>query len=452
MTTGIQKHHENVGWVGKPSWLAALVAVNALFFGSLQLSAQPESAPVPEPEKPEQVEEPEPAPDESPQAGDEVTIEYRDGRRLTGLYAYEDDSFVTITISGVEVNIPQSEIEFVIDLGTPIERYHQMRPAISDDNAPRLVTLAKWLQSHRLYREGLSEVELALDADPTNLEGWRLKRELEGQVAMLDAQTDGESPSRSRTDERLRDSRTNRDELREKIEASNEFDMLDDRQVNLMKVYEINLNDPPPIRISIETVERFMLQYVDHPLVPDSREGRKAFIRKSPEQILDVMFRARAREFYGDVEIMGHPESVRVYRDRVQAGWLVNNCATSRCHGGPGVGNLWLVNRRPRSDAATYTNLLVLERTTLDDGTPLIDYERPANSPLLQLGLPPDDSAFAHPEVLGWRPAFRSRDARAFQYSVSWINSMYKPRPDYSIEYVPPGMRKRDQNFEPVER
>jgi len=456
-----------IGVLGRPRNRGS-VRVCAFIFASLAcatllcaepapVSAPPEppESPAPAAENPKPVEPapiPEPEKDDGPEAGDEVTVEYKDGRRLTGLYAFEDEHFITITISGIEVDIPHREVDFVIDLGTPLERYLKMRPAIADDNASRLVTLARWLQSHKLYREGLEEVGLALDSDPTNLEAWRLMRELEGQVAILESRADGPPADTSRKDERLRESRSNRDNLREKLKAAIDFDLLDEEQINLMKVYEINLNDPPTIRISRNSVERFMLQYVDHPLVPDTRDGRKAFLRKTPEEILDVMFRARAREFYGEAMVLGHPESVRIFRNRVQAGWLVNNCATSRCHGGPDVGNLWLVNRRPRSDAATYTNLLVLERTTLDDGTPLIDYERPANSALLHFGLPAGDSAYPHPEVAGWRPAFRSRDARAFEYAVSWINLMYEPRPDYSIEYVPPGMRQAERKFEPVER
>lgn len=405
--------------------------------------AAPPAAPLPEPQRA--------AP------GDEVTVEYKDGRRLTGVLVEQDDHIVTIRISGIEVDIPRPDIDIITRLGTPLERYHQMRPAIPDDDAVRIITLVKWLQSHKLYRVGLAEIELAIRADPTNAEAWRLKRELESQVEFLESK-DGPHPDDSLERERRREADRNRDQLRDKIKAASQFDVLNEDQIGLMKVYEINLNDPPTIRIPHAVVERFMLQYVDHPLVPDTREGRKAFLRKSPEEILDIMFRARARDFYGEVEIIGDPESIRIFRDRVQAGWLVNNCATSRCHGGPDVGDLWLVNTRPRSDAATYTNLLILERTTLPDGTPLIDYERPGNSALLQLGLPPDDSARPHPEVIGWRPAFRSRDARAFSYAITWMNAMYRPRPDYSIEYIPPALRRTEsplepeRTFEPVER
>jgi len=159
-----------------------------------------------------------------------------------------------------------------------------------------------------------------------------------------------------------------------RIEAAQRVELLDERSINLIRVYELDLNDPPRIEIERETVERFLREYADHPLVPETREGREAFHRKSAVETLDAMFRVRARDFYGEVKVIDDPRSVELFRTRVQSTWLVNNCATSRCHGGPDTGGLWLLNRRKRSDASTYTNLLILERTSLGDGTPLIDY------------------------------------------------------------------------------
>jgi len=59
-----------------------------------------------------------------------------------------------------------------------------------------------------------------------------------------------------------------------------------------------------------------------------------------------------------------------------------------------------------------------------------------------------------HPEVRGWRPAFRGRRSRSFRQSINWIESMYKPRPAYPIEYTPPALREgsSEKKYEPVER
>lgn len=83
---------------------------------------------------------------------------------------------------------------------------------------------------------------------------------------------------------------------------------------------------------------------------------------------------------------------------------------------------------------------MILERFKMGGsaGQSLISYARPETSPLLQLGLPRDDSASPHPEVDGWRPVFRSRDDRRFLQAVEWLRSMHRPRPEIPIQYEPP--------------
>ncbi len=145
----------------------------------------------------------------------------------------------------------------------------------------------------------------------------------------------------------------------------------------------------------------------------------------------------------------------------VQAGWLVTGCATNECHGGTEAGRLMLVNRKARSEASTYTNFLIMERFRLDDGTPLLNYDDPAKSPLLQMALPRPDSVHPHPEVPRgikgndvWRPLFRNQQERLFERSVDWLKAMYQPRPEYPIEYRPPRPSEAPalEKKEPVDR
>jgi hypothetical protein len=81
---------------------------------------------------------------------------------------------------------------------------------------------------------------------------------------------------------------------------------------------------------------------------------------------------------------------------------------------------------------------------------PLINYAEPASSPLLQMGLPRDESTIKHPELPAsmagrWRPVFRSPDDERFRRAVEWIRSMYGAkdgkRPEYPVTYEPPQPR-----------
>jgi hypothetical protein len=194
--------------------------------------------------------------------------------------------------------------------------------------------------------------------------------------------------------------------------------------------------------ISRDTLNRFLDRYAGQGAVPSTKEGREAFLRLRPSRQLEAMFAVRAREFYSEVRITENTDSFKRLRDDVLRGWLINSCATTQCHGGTDAGRLQLIPIRPGSDEAVYTNFLILDRFRTSDGLPLIDYSQPARSPMLQMALDPRVSLFQHPTTEGpkrWQPTFRSEKDDKFQRTVTWIRSMFQPRPEYPIEYTPPG-------------
>jgi hypothetical protein len=149
------------------------------------------------------------------------------------------------------------------------------------------------------------------------------------------------------------------------------------------------------------------------------------------------------------VQVVDEPKSMKAFRDEVNSTWLINSCATNTCHGGEEAGRLVLYNHGARRDPTVYTNFLILDRFRLADGRPLINYDDPEKSPLLQLGLPREDSLVKHPSAPmgkagrdGWKPAFKSVTDVQFHQAAAWIDSMYKPHPAYPIEYTPPGPDK----------
>jgi len=226
------------------------------------------------------------------------------------------------------------------------------------------------------------------------------------------------------------------------------FPLLNEHQVNLMRVYEIDLSDPGRVLIPRHVVEELLDRYRGEPGVPLSREDRNALFAAPPADILALMFSLQARELYGRVQVLEHPKAIQDFTDNVHRTWLQNSCASNRCHGGAEAGRFRLATRRPNAPETVYTNLLILDRYRIrtenaPNGVPLIDYERPERSPLLQMGLPEDVSLFAHPPLTGkaarrFRPIFRSMDDRRFRQATEWIRGMHQPRPDYPIDYTPP--------------
>ena len=146
------------------------------------------------------------------------------------------------------------------------------------------------------------------------------------------------------------------------------------------------------------------------------------------------------------------PDSLKQFRDNVNSTWIVNTCGTTTCHGGLDAGDFLLFNRAQNNERSAITNLLILERFRTSDDVPLINYDFPENSLLLQYALPIKRTSSPHPEVRGFRPAFRSTKSRRYVQAIEWMRSMHRPRPDYPIAYTPPKPADFEQRTAPDEK
>ncbi|MEL7473747.1 MAG: hypothetical protein AAGK04_10560 [Planctomycetota bacterium] len=370
----------------------------------------------------------------------EAVLILRSGRQVTGLIMGEDAESITVRIGGLDQRFRNEDVLRVTPLKPVIERYRAMRAAIGENDSTGLLKLADWLRGRERFRLALRETENVLSIDPGNAEARAKKTLLEQQIRLLERSTaDADAP----TTDTIRPNPGT-----EPTRGRASVPLLTDTQVNLLKVYELDLRDPGRLIIPRGVVDEILDRYKGQPGVPLSREGRRALYTKRPAEIAALLFSLRARELYGRIEVQEHPPAMEVFRDSVHRTWLQNACASSRCHGGTDAGRLWLATRRPNAERTFYTNFLILDRYRMltpdrPEGVPLIDYENPERSPLLQMALTEDLSLFPHPPLIGrdarrFRTIFRSMDDPQFRKAVSWIQGMHRPRPDYPIDYVPP--------------
>lgn len=431
----------------------AAFALATLALGVLPGWAQSESqqpAPPTEPASAPAETSPESAP-AAPQRRREVEVLLRNGNRLTGMMVEVSKDAVTISIRGVTTRLDMRDVATVRDLPSVEDRYAQLRDSIADDDTDGRLRLARWLLERERYDLALREVDAVLVLEPHRREAKDLKNLLEQQIRVEQATREAAAERAARdaaggaaadAGDRPVVRRPNNEEDRE------EFPLLAPDQINLMRVFEVDLKDPPRMIVRRRTVENLLDKYAGTLVegrgpVPSGPEGRERFLRQSPAEVLSWMFDLRAREFYGQVEVLENPRSMKLFRDNVHGTWLMNACATSNCHGGQEAGRLWLFNREGRrSDRAAYTNFLILDRYRTADGRPLIDYADPARSLLLQYGLPRNRAVTPHPEVAGagrrWQPAFDGPDDPKFRRAVEWILNMYPNRTGYPVEYTPP--------------
>ncbi|MBX3405177.1 MAG: hypothetical protein KF869_00315 [Phycisphaeraceae bacterium] len=368
----------------------------------------------------------------------EAVVTLRSGQRIQGILVKADGQHVVIRVAGIEAPFAAADVERYELLPPLMERYRDLRKAVGDD-PDQILALAQWLREREKFELALAEVDRALSHNPEHGPCRRLKHELEQQILLKMRAIRPTTPKPEPESDVPGGA-----EAGPRRPRATDVPLLNAAQVALLKVYEVDLAERPRLVVPRETIDRMLEKHAGHPLLPTTKEGRDALYRKDPAHLLDLIFRLQARDLYPQVQVLDMPGSVRKFRDGVQATWLLNSCATITCHGGTDAGRLVLATRRPNAEPTVYTNLLILQRFRTADGKSLIDWEHPERSPLLQLGLPRKDSLFPHPPAPmgvsgreGWKPFFRSTDDRTFERSVEWIRSMYRPRPEYPIEYEP---------------
>lgn len=408
--------------------------------GAMADEGEPEAAPAsesrPGPAPEDATPRAEPGAPRRPSPGDTVRLIFTSGDSAEGrVLSVEPESYV-VRIGGLGVTVRLADIDELIVLPPVEERFRQMRAVIDPEDADSMAALANWCFERGLYEESLRVIDDAIDRAPTDVDLQSLRDMMRAQIELAKIRRVREAREEM---DALLEPEPEEDGARRAPRPYPNFPLLNDEQINLLKVFEVNLRRPPRILIDRETVDTLISRYAANPLIPATREGRDAFKRRSPADILGVMFRVQARDLYPEVRVVGHPESMRTFRDQVHAGWLINSCATNRCHGGEDARDFILFNRRPSAARSFYTNFLIIERYRTAEGQPLIDYLSPDRSILLQMGLERSHAITPHPDVEGWKPVFRSRESRGFLRAVEWIESMYRPRPEHPIDYVPPG-------------
>ena len=398
----------------------ALGGACLLLFAGVALTPVPEPTAAALPAQPGG-EPPESAPTEGVR---EVVITLNTGREIRGTLVSESAESVVIRINAIDTTFPRSRIAGMRELPPVAERYRELRASVDDNDIRARLALVEWLRAREAYRLALDELEGILEKEPGNPDARTLHTWLSNHLALA---------ARSRTE------RQNR-----AAPPPPEIPVLTEDQINRIRVFEIDLNAPTRILIPDDVMRELMVRFPES--FPVSLEEREAILRLEPGDKLRMIFERKARDLYDRVRVLDDPPSMNTFKTRVHGagGWIVNACASNRCHGGAEAGRLRLLNDRVNSDETAYTNFLILDRFRLEDGTRLINYDEPARSPLLHMALPRRAALYPHPQVdqraLGenWRFVFRTTEDRRFKEAADWVASLYTPRPDYRIEYPPP--------------
>ncbi len=370
-------------------------------------------------------------------AGRRVRIYFNDGRVVVANLIEDGFEQLEVEIAGIKTKYPREAVSVVRPYPTDREMYERFRTTLEPDQYSARYTLSLWLYNKKMYAEAKTELESLLEAT-NHYEAKRLLVEVNAQMKLLaegGRPTDGAKPD---------DGSGNQRERASDAKGPMGSQLLSDAEVNLIRVYELDLANPPRVQVPQSLIRTMLGKYADNELIPAKKAEKDAFFSKEPIEIVKTLFALKARDLYGEIKVVTEPESLSFFKRRVHDGWLIANCATSRCHGGPDAGRFFLHGRDSKDDNTRYTNLLILLRSRFDT-LPLVDPEKPTDSLLFQYALPKTEARRPHPDVRGWNPALTNGRKNLQEDFVDWIRLMRLPHGDYPIEFEPPGLRLREQ-------
>ena len=402
-----------------------------------------------------------------PKPGQRGLVQLRDGTVVRGEIIRDTLEEVEFKVDTVQGKLPRSQVYRVVLEMDFDARYARIKASISPEEHGRRLGLARWLTDQGRLDLAITELEALLrDADIE--EARDMLRDVNARVKLAQAV---EVNKRSRAkpapeagntapkpgtapgaDPATGPARTGDSKGAATAEApkgpptSREMlpkDLLSNADVNLVRVYEIDFKDPPRMTVSPEGVRQLILRYGASALVPADSQARNALYSKSGTELAHLLFDLKARDLYGYIEVDEDPASIAKFRTRVHNSWLIGNCATSRCHGGVDAGRFFLYTGNAKDQRIRYTNLLTLLNFKVD-GKPMVNFEDPPNSLLIQYALPRTTARYPHPDVKGWKPVFNNSTPQLMQDTLDWIRSMYQPRPEYPVKYIPPKLDAPD--------
>ena len=405
-----------------------------------------------------------------PKPGQRGLIQLRDGTIVRGEIVKDSIEQVEFRVDAISGKLPRSQVYRVMLEPDFDERYAALKSSIAPQEHGRRLGLARWLASQERMDLALLELEALLrEADVEAAREMlrdinarlKLQRSIEESRRAKDAAPAAQQPpaapaaegpapaapdppsgpAPSPAEPAAQPERKGTPPLPRELLPN---DLLSDADVNLIRVYEIDFKDPPRLHVTPEGIRQLILRYGSSSLIPAGAQERNALYTKPSIEVARLMFDLKARDLYGYIEVEEDPASLAKYRTRVHNSWLIANCATSRCHGGIDAGRFFLYTGNAKDQRIRYTNLMTLLHFKVD-GKPLVDFEDPPNSLLVQYAMPRKLARYPHPDVRGWRAILTESTPQLTGDTLEWIRSMYQPRPAYPVSYKPPRLDAPDE-------
>lgn len=364
-------------------------------------------------------------------------IKTKDGQTLEGDIDDTHPDGVYITIHNVQTTVHRSDIASITYAKDPRQEFNERMGKLGPADIKGRLDLARFEfeQGHNdLAREA---VESAQKIDPNNRDAADLKATIEREMALKPR--DAGAPAAPATPAPAANAAA--------PTTGQTARYLSARDVNAIKQKEMRPDENLRVRFDNDVKRRYLALGVKQP---------REFNSETPSQQAQDILATNDPKLAEDVIILSDPETMATFHSKVQPAILAG-CAAAGCHSSEKGGDFILYPNSTEPNV-WYTNFYIIQNYTKKvqgvDRFPggqgaaqrgMIDRAQPDQSLLLQYGMPPNLAAFAHPEVSGYRPVFRSPQDARYQSVLNWIQSLNPVKPDYGIKFTPPGQKPTTQ-------
>lgn len=338
---------------------------------------------------------------------------------------------VTVTVRNIPVQIPRTRISAIEYTQSFEQQYAERMAKMDPKDAAGRIQLAREAMAVKQYALARDALESALAVDNNNAEATQLLETVRS-LMRLERKAATEPPVAARPP-----APGHSETSAATTHAAGGAKHLTPAQINTIKQLEMRPDDRE-VRIRFEHgvqkrfVELFGAKY------PPAQ-----FYAMNAMQQAQAILNDGSPDMRKDVTIVNDPPALFQYRRNVQP-FVVQNCATSACHGG-GSAKFNLVVPAD-SESAGYTNFYTLSRYTMalkqqgeavfgHGEAKIIDRARPEASLLLQYSVPVAVAEQKHPEAAGYKPALRGVTDGRYGTVLNWIGRSIQPvEPDYGID------------------
>jgi hypothetical protein len=367
----------------------------------------------------------------------------RQGQTLTGDITEREQTYV-VNIRGIDTIIQRGDVQSIEYIADLEKQFRDRLAKLGPKDAKGRIDLARWAFDHDHYDLSREALEAARAIEPNNPDATRMLETVQSQIRLERARqarpATGETPRNPPTT-----GPTHATAGAATGPATTARHLLTAEDINSIKQLEINPKVDAQLKFTFmnDVRKRFVQQENLNPA---------SFAQLRPQEQALRILEYGTPEMKRDVRVMSHPASMLDFHRLVQP-LVLQNCATSNCHGGNagGAGGLFLFSPAD-NDSVSYTNFYILQAYQRPGAEKpgvfgageerMIDRPMPRKSLLINYAMPPTMAEFDHPDVRGYRPALRNRDDPNYTRVLDWIEFALVPTrdaSDYGIVYEPPG-------------